>query len=235
VAPQPEELSSEKAGVVTWASAPDNINDVMSRIATSSKRLHQVIKDANPEKSPAAERLPQNDKVVGPNATKDTPPSGTATDRTVKSNKAQVTDSVAQHESSFEVAEALIRKSREDREEHERMEAAMESLEFNHNDIAAIMTKVRPAATDNTVDLHWDLVQTPEKTSTQEQGRTSVSKPSPEELRKEWIANMRKPLATSKGPKMDIRPHGAQAQGVPQDAPITTKHNVTNPDNAPTS
>ena len=71
------------------------------------------------------------------------------------------------------------------------------------------MTKVRPAATASTVDLYWDSVQTPEKTSTQEQGRTSVSKPSPEEQRKEWIANMRKPLTTPKGPKMDVRPHGA--------------------------
>jgi len=228
-------MSSERTGEVTWAGAANSIDDVMSRIATRSKQLHQVIKDVNPEKSPAAERLPKNDKVVGPNATKDTPPPGNVTDRTKKSNNTQITDYMAQHESSFEVAEALIRKSREDREELERMEAAAESLEFNHNNIAGNMTKVRPAATANTVDLHWDLVQTPEKTSSQEQGRTSVSKPSPEELRKEWIANMRKPLATSKGPKMDIRPHGAQAQGVPQDAPITTKHNVTNPDNAPTS
>ena len=63
------------------------------------------------------------------------------------------------------------------------------------------MTKVRPAATANTVDLYWDSVQTPEKTPTQEQGRTSVSKPSPEEQRKEWIANMRKPLTTPRVPK----------------------------------
>ncbi len=89
------------------------------------------------------------------------------------------------------------------------MEAAMESLYFDHNNIAATLTKVRPAATVNTVDLYWDSVQTPEKTSTQEQGRTSVSKPSPEEQREEWIANMRKPLTTPKGPKMDVRPNGA--------------------------
>ena len=56
----------------------------MSRIATSSKRLQQVIKDAKLEKPPEAERLPQVDKVVEPRATKDSPPSDSVTDRTNK-------------------------------------------------------------------------------------------------------------------------------------------------------
>ena len=70
----------------------------MSRIATRSKQLHQVIKDVNPEKSPAAERMPQTDKVVGPSATKVTPPSGNVTDRTSKSNNAQNSDVMANYE-----------------------------------------------------------------------------------------------------------------------------------------
>ena len=107
----------------------------------------------------------------------------------------------------------------------------MELLEFDHNNIAATMTKVRPAATASAVDLYWGSVQTPEKTSTQEQGRTSVSKPSPEEQKKEWIASMRKPLTTPKGLIMDVRLHEAQAQGVPQDTPTIPKQDVTNPDN----
>ena len=96
------------------------------------------------------------------------------------------------------------------------------------------MTKVRPAATASTVDLYWDSVQTPEKTSTQDQGRTSVSKPSPEEQRKEWIVNMRKPLTSPKCLTKDSSPHEDIVQGVTKvtsnikDVTIQD-HGMTNP------
>ena len=58
--------------------------------------MQQAIKDTKPvDHSRVVDKVPEETKGAGPRATKDTPLSGTVTDRTNKSNTSQISDYMA--------------------------------------------------------------------------------------------------------------------------------------------